>query len=160
MSSPPSSPPRQSIPSRTTLEVPAVPSSRFVLPHAPSDLLSRVQAFLPQMKAANDQLDMTIRPDNQAQHIQDEVADSDHYDGPEEAVTLEVLSSDSSDDSSDSSDSSSDASDEGSDDGSDQDMEQTGTDEQAMSHLLNIGSRPKIVRKKIVQEATDTTSQT
>ena len=46
-------------PRAEVLEVPSVPppSSRFVLPPPPSALLDRLQAFLPQMKKANELLE-------------------------------------------------------------------------------------------------------
>lgn len=66
------------------LEVPSVPppSSRFVLPPPPSALLDRLQAFLPQMKKANELLEQT-----QAAHP------TPH----EEGVTLEEFSESDSD---------------------------------------------------------------
>ncbi|KAK4055567.1 hypothetical protein OIV83_000113 [Microbotryomycetes sp. JL201] len=133
---------------RTRLEVPTVPASRFVLSPPSSDLLSRVQAFLPQMKAANDQLDS---------HMLVEEAQGDSDGGQEEAVTLEVISSDSSDDDDD--DDSSDDTDSSDSDDDDDDQEhaenesmQDDEDGQAMSHLLNIAQRPKVFRKDLVQD--------
>ncbi|KAM0788918.1 hypothetical protein ACM66B_002997 [Microbotryomycetes sp. NB124-2] len=146
MSSPPQDHSSVSSP-RVTLEVPTVPASRFVLPPPSSDLLSRVQAFLPQMKAANDQLDSTMQTDEQDD--QDEGED-------QEAVTLEILSSDSSDDDSsgdsDSSESDKDASDNMQPAGQAQDDSVRDGEGRAMSHLLNIAQRPKVIRKSLVQD--------
>lgn len=60
-----------------TLEAPTIPASRFVLPPPSSDLLARLQAFLPQIKSANEALFERMEED-----------------GAEESVTLEAFSSD------------------------------------------------------------------
>ena len=116
-------------PTRTeTLEVPTVPSSRFVLPPPPSDLLNRLQAFLPQMKAANEQL---------ADQMEDgEAAEQD------EGVVLQIVDSDEESSSSDD-DSDSDSSDE-----EVEGAEQGGSDRpddnegETMARLLDISARP------------------
>ncbi|GAA5919447.1 hypothetical protein JCM1841_002399 [Sporobolomyces salmonicolor] len=132
-------------PPNERLEVPALPppSSRFVLPPPPSDLLSRLQAFLPQIRDANARLE-------------EENADLDG-DHREEAVVMEEFSS-----SSDSDDSSSDESSD--DDRSDEEassrtegeaqVERMQEDAQAeggtMAHLLDISSRSKVMRNKVL----------
>ena len=112
------------------LDVPVLPpsSSRFVLPPPPSDLLNRLQAFLPQIKTANEQLEQGGE--------QGEV---------EEAVVMEELSSDSSD-SSDESDSEEDSSDD------EEEEKENGEEEEEgrMERLMDIGQRPKVTKKKLV----------
>lgn len=76
-------------------------SSRFILPPPPSDLMARLQAFLPQIKQANEMLTENMQTDASegATGRKEE----------EEVVVLEEFSSDE-DDESDDSDSSSEAS--------------------------------------------------
>lgn len=134
------------------LDVPTLPapSSRFVLPPPPSDLLNRLQAFLPQIRDANAQLEM--RPDGE------EV---------EEPVVMEELSEDS--DSSDDDDSSSEESDEDEqvegpaetgeleavDEGV-QGGEQLVKEEEggSLAHLMDISARTKVVKSKLLVEET------
>lgn len=111
-------------PAPEKLEVPTVPppSSRFVLPPPPSDLMNRLAAFLPQIRTANEML-----------------VQGDRMEDEEEGVTLEEMSS--SDE--DSSDSSSEESEEEAEEGE--------TDTAApLAHLLDISTRPKITKKKLV----------
>ncbi|GAA5855323.1 hypothetical protein JCM5353_007412 [Sporobolomyces roseus] len=127
------SPSSTSSPPPTTnerLDVPVLPpsSSRFVLPPPPSDLLNRLQAFLPQIKSANEQL--------QTQEDAGEV---------EEAVVMEEVSSDSEDDSSDSDDSEEDSSDQ-----EEKENEEREGEEGRMDRLMDIGQRPKVIKKKLV----------
>ncbi|GAA6058826.1 hypothetical protein JCM10212_002770 [Sporobolomyces blumeae] len=128
------------------LEVPTLPptSSRFVLPPPPSDLLNRLQAFLPQIRDANAQLEDTPREQG------DEV---------EEAVVMEELSSDS-DDSSDvsSSDDEDSSSEEEGQDGMEQDEPEATPQEQgSLAHLLDISARPSnpSSKKVVVVEEID-----
>ncbi|GAA5916388.1 uncharacterized protein JCM6883_000627 [Sporobolomyces salmoneus] len=131
--------------SNERLDVPVLPpsSSRFVLPPPPSDLLNRLQAFLPQIKSANEQLEQ----------------EGTGVEGGEEAVVMEELSSDS-DDSSDSSDSASEDDDEEDSDedkeqeaeGGEQEMQEGGT----LDRLLDINSRPKVIKKNLVVVETET----
>ncbi|GAA5927425.1 uncharacterized protein JCM15063_005895 [Sporobolomyces koalae] len=102
------------------LEVPVLPpsSSRFVLPPPPSDLLNRLQAFLPQIKQANEQLS------------------GETGEPSEEAVVMEEISSDSDSDS-DSTDSDSDSS---SEEDEDEQKEEEGPSEppSTMDRLMSI----------------------
>ncbi|GAA5839317.1 hypothetical protein JCM3766R1_004798 [Sporobolomyces carnicolor] len=130
------------------LDVPVLPpsGSRFVLPPPPSDLLNRLQAFLPQIKSANEQLEQ-------------QGVGQDGQDAVEEAVVMEELSSDSDDDS-DSSDSSSDDDDEDEDDDDADQAKEDTNDEEAgevaveaqgtLDRLMDINSRPKVVKKNLV----------
>ncbi|GAA5884350.1 hypothetical protein JCM16303_003647 [Sporobolomyces ruberrimus] len=121
------------------LDVPFLPpsSSRFVLPPPPSDLLNRLQAFLPQIKSANEQL---------GEQGEEEV---------EEAVVMEELSSDS-EDSSDEEEDSDDSSDEDEDDshseeGKEDEGEAMQQDEPGtLDRLMDINNRPKVVKKNLV----------
>jgi hypothetical protein len=102
-----------------------------------------LEAFLPQMKRANEEL------------AQQQATTEEQGTAVEEGVELEFISS-SSEDSSSSGSSSSDHSDEDSDDGDTEDLVGTGMQEDTairaeqdtMTHLLNINSRPKIGLKK------------
>lgn len=113
-------------PAPEKLEVPTVPppSSRFVLPPPPSDLMNRLAAFLPQIRTANEML-----------------AQGDRMEGEEEGVTLEEMSS--SDEDSSDEDSSSEESDE--------EVEEGGETDAAapLAHLLDISARPKVTKKKL-----------
>ncbi|GAA5903758.1 hypothetical protein JCM5296_003916 [Sporobolomyces johnsonii] len=132
-------------PPNERLEVPALPppSSRFVLPPPPSDLLNRLQAFLPQIRDANARLE----EENATMHDDDR----------EEAVVMEELSSDSDSDDSSSDDSSDeDSSDdenssraegEAQDESMQEDVQAQGG---TMAHLLDISSKPKVVRNKVL----------
>ncbi|BGP15158.1 hypothetical protein JCM10213_008702 [Rhodosporidiobolus nylandii] len=131
------------------LEVPTLPppSSRFVLPPPPSELLSRLQAFLPQIAQANALLERQQPAEGEER---------------EEAVVMEELS-DSSDDDSDSSDDSSD-SDSNSDDeaseaeaadGEQQEEGDSVEEARGLAGLLDIAARPKAGQPKqkvLVQE--------
>ncbi|GAA5897110.1 hypothetical protein JCM6882_001794 [Rhodosporidiobolus microsporus] len=136
------------------LEIPTLPppSSRFVLPPPPSDLLNRLQAFLPQIRDANAMLEARgPRADGGAGGGEEE----------EEAVVMEEMS-DSSDDSDDpSSDSSSDDDEDDSDDEvSDERAAATataagaqpeeGVEERGLAHLMAIGARPVVAKKKLL----------
>lgn len=148
------------------LDVPTLPppSSRFVLPPPPSDLLNRLQAFLPQIRDANAILE-------QQQATQPEGA------AVEEPVVMEELS-DSSSDSSESSDDSSDEDNEEDEaqtdpdgslldldglDGKDGDgtnaaegVDAVENGEGPLARLMDISSRPKVVKHKLlVQEQVD-----
>jgi len=130
----PSSPSSTSPPpsANERLDVPVLPpsSSRFVLPPPPSDLLNRLQAFLPQIKNANEQLEQGGE--------QGEV---------EEAVVMEELSSDSSDEDS------TDSSEESSSEEEEEEKEENGQGEEEegrMERLMDIGQRPKVTKKKLV----------
>ncbi|GAA6054145.1 hypothetical protein JCM3770_003218 [Rhodotorula araucariae] len=134
------------------LEVPTLPppSSRFVLPPPPSALLSRLEAFLPQIRDANARLE--------------------HRDGgidpSDEPVVMEEMTDASDDSDADSSDSSnSDSDDDSSDDGSNDDNgdgagaltadNATGDEEErgSLAHLMDISAHPVVTKKKLlVQE--------
>ncbi|BGP39144.1 hypothetical protein JCM10450v2_003098 [Rhodotorula kratochvilovae] len=137
------------------LEVPTLPppSSRFVLPPPPSALLSRLQAFLPQIRDANAALEPR----------EGELAPQD------EAVVMEEItdSSDSDDSSDDSSSSDSDGDSDDDDEGgaratggpvgatAEQDNAASGAQEErgTLAHLMDISARPAVVKKKLlVQE--------
>ncbi|GAA5994262.1 uncharacterized protein JCM10292_001964 [Rhodotorula paludigena] len=143
-------------PPNERLDVPQLPppSSRFVLPPPPSDLLNRLQAFLPRIRDANALLN-----------------EQERAEGAEEAVVMEEMSDDSSDEddsSSDDSSSSSDSEDGASDDGREagggaRALDTAGQDDAAaqavdrerdpLAHLMDISARPKVVKKKLlVQE--------
>ncbi|GAA5823466.1 hypothetical protein JCM11251_000642 [Rhodosporidiobolus azoricus] len=136
---PPSSSPQPPSNTNERLEVPTLPppSSRFVLPPPPSDLLNRLQAFLPQIRDANAML-AERPPTGEGEEGQ-----------REEAVIMEEMS-DSSDDDSDSSDSS-DSSSEDEEDGdedegvrltSDGSLQQQGEEERGtLAHLMDISAR-------------------
>ncbi|GAA5970596.1 hypothetical protein JCM11641_007364 [Rhodosporidiobolus odoratus] len=144
----PPSPPPTAPAQNERLEIPTLPppSSRFVLPPPPSDLLSRIQAFLPQIRDANAMLD---------------TQDGDE-EGREEAVVMEELSDSSEDDS----DSSRDSSDASSSDDDEDPNDRNGTAEAAavvgeedergnLARLLDISARPKAgvpAKKVLVQE--------
>ncbi|GAA5894589.1 hypothetical protein JCM8208_006280 [Rhodotorula glutinis] len=155
-------PPKQpQPPAPERLEVPTLPppSSRFVLPPPPSALLDRLQAFLPQIRDANAQLDPP----------QPGTAPG------EEAVVMEEITDDS-DDSSTDDDSSSSSSDDDDDDSDEADSEgrEVGAQQQqggraveqvspaavaeddgagSLARLLDISARPPVVRSKLlVQE--------
>ncbi|TNY17858.1 hypothetical protein DMC30DRAFT_88751 [Rhodotorula diobovata] len=139
------------------LEVPTLPppSSRFVLPPPPSDLLNRLQAFLPQIRDANAQLDPSA---------------ADGAPLGDEAVALEEITDSSDDDSDndDDDDSSSSSSDSDSDeeDNSDgpararqEDAEAAtasapaATDDEGrgtLAHLMDISARPTVTRSKLI----------
>jgi hypothetical protein len=133
MASPGSSPPAATDRPTETLEVPTLPDSRFVLPPPPSDLMNRLQAFLPQMKAANDALAERMEAEGQAEQ--------------EEGVELQIVNS--SDESSSDDSDSSDSDDE-------EEEEEQAADEmevgETMAHLFDISARPKVVKKKLVEE--------
>lgn len=139
------------------LDVPTLPppSSRFVLPPPPSDLLGRLQAFLPQIRDANAALEQ-----QQAQRPEGVAV--------EEPVVMEELSDDSTSDDSGDTESSSE-SDAEDDDGESSEEPATGgeetaaavdddlllgrVDEGSLARLMDISSRPKVTKKKIlVQE--------
>lgn len=132
MTSPGSSPAPAADRPTETLDVPTLPDSRFVLPPPPSDLMGRLQAFLPQMKAANDAL--AERMDGEGQEDQDE------------GVVLQIVNS-SDESSSDDSDSSDDEEEE-----EEQAAEGQVKEGETMAHLLDISARPKVVKKKLVEE--------
>ncbi|BGP23915.1 hypothetical protein JCM10295v2_002816 [Rhodotorula toruloides] len=150
-SGPSDSPPRPT----ERLEIPTLPSpsSRFVLPPPPSDLLNRLQAFLPQIRDANAQLETRMAIGEEEEE--------------EEAVVMEELSSDSEEEETSDEDGSSD---EDSDDGEELgDVEGTGRlqgvqggenleqEEEAGSfaRLMDISACPKVVKKNLVVEETD-----
>lgn len=143
-----------SVPRNNVLEVPVATPPRFVLPPPPSELLSRLDAFLPRMKQANEELAQ------QQATAEGNITTS-------EGVELELLSSSSDSDSSEEEDSSdSDDDDSGEEDntaGQDEAMhdDSEAAEPDTMSHLLNIGARPKIIRKKLVEmsDASDSPSQ-
>ncbi|KAL8290119.1 hypothetical protein RQP46_003058 [Phenoliferia psychrophenolica] len=115
-----------------TLDVPepgsVPPSSAFFLPPPTSDLMDRLQAFLPKLKSANEELAKQERPADE-----------------EESVVLEEVSSseDDSDDSDDSSD----------DDSSDEDAGEGDESEDGgqapLDRLRDIAARPKITRRRL-----------
>lgn len=116
-------------PPNETLEVPAPgagPSHSFVLPPR-SDLMDRLQAFLPKIKSANEALAAQERPVDE-----------------EEVVVLEEISS-SEDDSEDDSDEDS-SDDDAQVDGSE---EEDGDQEMPLDRLMDIAARPKITRRKL-----------
>lgn len=124
-------------PTRQILEVPTLPppSSRFVLPPPPSDLLDRLRNFLPQIKSANEQLELA--------------AAKEGTEPEEEVVVLEELS-----DSSSEEESSEEESDE--EDGVDDDTNSANGAEEpegGLAQLLDINSRSKVVKKKLVADA-------
>ncbi|GAA5987140.1 hypothetical protein JCM10908_001046 [Rhodotorula pacifica] len=156
-------------PANERLDVPTLPppSSRFVLPPPPSDLLNRLQAFLPQIRDANALLE-------QQQAAQPEGVQV------EEPVVMEELSDSSSDDDSDDDaeeDEDNDDDDEDEDD-SEEDTSVTGEDagvlfvddtlsngtstvqveQGSLAQLMDISSRPKITKKKLLVEEQETTT--
>lgn len=132
------------------LDVPTLPppSSRFVLPPPPSDLLNRLQAFLPQIRDANAML--AERGTGAGEDGEEE----------EEAVVMEEISDDSdSDDSSDDSSDSSDKEEEGAALGATGETEETqdaGVEEQrGLAQLLDISSKSVATKKKLLVEAVE-----
>lgn len=133
MASPGSSPLHAMDRPTETLEVPTLPDSRFVLPPPPSDLMNRLQAFLPQMKAANEALAERMEAEGQAEQ--------------EEGVELQIVNS--------SDESSSDDSDSSDDDEDEEEQAVKGgeaKERETMAHLLDITAKPKAVKKKLVEE--------
>ncbi|GAA5860496.1 hypothetical protein JCM8547_000322 [Rhodosporidiobolus lusitaniae] len=125
-------------PPHERLEIPTLPppSSRFVLPPPPSDVLNRLQAFLPQIREANAMLD--ARPPR---------AEGEQGDEEEEAVVMEEISdssdSDSSDDSSSDSDSDDDEESEAREGGGTEGSESVLPEEQrGLAGLLDISGKP------------------
>lgn len=103
--------------------------------------MNRLQAFLPQIKSANEQLAAEDRMD----------------DGQvEEPVVLEEISSSEDDDDSSDDSSSEEDSDDEEEEAAEQATRATGTEGQSlpqegetMAHLLDISARPKVVKKKL-----------
>lgn len=94
--------------------------------------MNRLQAFLPQMKAANDALAERMEAEGQAEQ--------------EEGVELQIVNS--------SDESSSDDSDSSDDDSDDEEQAAEGGESkegETMAHLLDISARPKVVKKKLVE---------
>ncbi|GAA5977634.1 hypothetical protein JCM5350_002301 [Sporobolomyces pararoseus] len=147
MSSPPAAASQDSTSTRERLDVPVLPpsGSRFVLPPPPSDLLNRLQAFLPQIKSANEQLEQQ----------------GTRAEGEEEAVVMEELSSDSEDETS-SSDEDSDSSDDDEDSDKNKEASQEAEAEQEqgnLDRLMDINSRPKVTKKNLVVVEAETTEE-
>ncbi|BGP31272.1 hypothetical protein JCM10296v2_003036 [Rhodotorula toruloides] len=152
MSSPPS--PDSTAQASQRLEIPTLPSpsSRFVLPPPPSDLLSRLQAFLPQIRDANAELE----------------GREGLGEGEEEAVVMEELSESEEDSSSDEEEASSIEEDsEGDEDEELADVQETGGPEAfqgaqeleqeeeeagSLARLMDISAPPKVVKKNLVVE--------
>jgi len=142
-SSPPSTTSDSIQPTRERLDVPVLPpsGSRFVLPPPPSDLLNRLQAFLPQIKSANEQLEQQQQDTN--------------VEAEEEAVVMEELSSDSDEEETSSDEDSSDESEVGDEEKEEgEEAEETTmqdeTEPGTMDRLMDIKSRPKVVKKNLV----------
>lgn len=134
------------------LQIPSLPSphSRFVLPPPPSELLSRLEAFLPKLKQANEQL----AEQQAAAELQGTV------DATTEGVELEFISSSEEDSSNDSdTDEESSDEDEGDEHGQSEHMQDdfsAQSDQDAMARLLNINARPKSgLRKDLVEMEED-----
>ncbi|GAA5861272.1 hypothetical protein JCM3774_002249 [Rhodotorula dairenensis] len=148
-------------PGNQRLDVPTLPppSSRFVLPPPPSDLLNRLQAFLPQIRDANALLEQQQAAQPEGTPI-------------EEPVVMEELSDSSSDEDDDDDDDEDEADDDDDDDDNDEDEDSSsveGTkgyasgdaagsanDEQvekgSLAHLMDISSRSKVTKKNLVVE--------
>ncbi|KAK4698998.1 hypothetical protein P7C70_g7269, partial [Phenoliferia sp. Uapishka_3] len=112
-----------------TLDVPSPgqmpPSSAFFLPPSSSDLLNRLQSFLPKLKLANEQL----------------AAQEPPAEGSEEVVVLEEVSDSDSDNDSDSS---------SEDDSSEEEEEEESEDDAApLDRLRDIAARPIITRRRL-----------
>ncbi|BGO98611.1 hypothetical protein RTBOTA2_003120 [Rhodotorula toruloides] len=151
MSSPPSPPTDSTAQQPQLLEIPTLPSpsSRFVLPPPPSDLLNRLQAFLPQIRDANAELEGRMREDGLGEG--------------EEAVVMEELSESEEDSSSDEEEGSS--SEEESEEDEDEKLadaeseavqggQEVEQEEEAgsLARLMDISARPKVVKKNLVVE--------
>ncbi|GAA5963879.1 hypothetical protein JCM3765_004050 [Sporobolomyces pararoseus] len=123
---------------RERLDVPVLPpsGSRFVLPPPPSDLLNRLQAFLPQIKSANEQLEQQ----------------GSREEAEEEAVVMEELSSDSEDETSSSDDDSDSCDDEEDSDKEKVESQEAGVEQEQgnLDRLMDINSRPKVVKRNLV----------
>lgn len=116
------------------LEVPILPppNSRFILPPPKSDLLNRLQAFLPQIKSANELLE-SRPPLVEGEEVE------------EEGVIVQII------DSSDEEEDSSDEDDEEEDDEEEEVEENVEGSEQSvggtLKKLMEIGSGTKLVKK-------------
>lgn len=152
-------------PANERLDVPTLPppSSRFVLPPPPSDLLNRLQAFLPQIRDANALLEQQQAAQPEGTQV-------------EEPVVMEELSDSSNDDDDDDeeeegdSDDEDDSSEEGSSTGADGEIagnvagnelhQNAAADEGSLARLMDISSRPKVGKKKLlVQEQVESTEE-
>lgn len=155
-------------PAKERLDVPTLPppSSRFVLPPPPSDLLNRLQAFLPQIRDANALLEQQQAAQPEGTQI-------------EEPVVMEELSDSSSSDDDDDDEEEEEESDSG--DNSSDEVSSTGADGEtagyaagdeslqdasaneevergSLARLMDISSRPKVGKKKLlVQEQVEST---
>ena len=150
-------------PANERLDVPTLPppSSRFVLPPPPSDLLNRLQAFLPQIRDANALLEQQQAAQPEGTQIEEpvvmeELSDSSSSDDDDDDEEEEGHS-DSDDDSSNEASSSGADGESAGNVGADESLQDASSNEDveqgSLARLMDISSRPKVGKKKLlVQE--------